>query len=723
MKTLITKHFYKIIYILICAVILFSVIGFEYSVSKDYEDFSKPTKMRISGAVNSVPSYSLGNTTFIMKPLDDTGIRNLVYVKISHSENLDLRIGDSITLTGTYYMPEGAMNPGSFDFAKYIKSKGASLAMSSDITAVHDKKAGIFHSIYSFRDKISEKIAKYIPDDEGALVNALVTGNTETISAECSENYRKSGIYHIVSVSGMHLNILIVFLSFMYSKLNVSRRKKSMIAFIVTLFSCVFMFVFTGFGVSLERAAFMAIISCCAPMFMREYSPSVALFSVWAFILINAPHYYCDASFWLSFSATAGILLAVHLIKKINMTKFRWIPESLIVSLCVTLTTLPFVIKFFGAVSLVSPITNLIIVSIIPLLMLLCYLFAAICMLCPDFLCGAVANTITCIAYCVNGISSFFASFPFAYVAITSSACAGLVIYALIVFAFFKFKRRNIRFGIVIAVIVANILCLSYNRLNPRSDITFLNAGQGDCSIIQTSDGLNIMIDCGSESVYNFGGTQAIPYLKNQGISKLDCLILSHFHDDHAEGAITLMDAGYVKKLVLPDRPLGEDEKSLANKIYKSAVINNIPITHVSAGDTISYGRHHFDVINPEKSKYADTNDSSVVVRYTFMKSSVLFCADADSLAQYNMLQDISECDIVKVAHHGAKSSMSHKFAKATNCKYAVISCGKNNIYSHPDKDTLDAYKNSKVLRTDTENAPICFTVNKKGVSLKDARR
>lgn len=722
MKTLLTKHFHKIIYIFICAVILFSVISFEYSVSKDREAFSKPMKLRIDGTVKSVPSYSFGNTTFIMKPADDTAIRELLYIKIRHSENLDICIGDSITLTGTCYMPEGAMNPGSFDFAKYIKSKGASLAMNSDISAVHDKKEGAFHSIYSFRDKISAKILEYMPGDEGALANALVTGNTETISAECSENYRKSGIYHIVSVSGMHLNILILFLSFLYSKLNISRRKKSMIAFIVTLFSCVFMFVFTGFGVSLERAAFMAIISCCAPMLMREYSPSVALFTVWAFILVNAPHYYCDASFCLSFSATVGILLAVYIIKRITITRFKWAVESLIVSLCVTLTTLPFVIHFFGGVSLVSPITNLVVISIIPLLMFLCFLFSAICMFTPEFICGAVANTITCFSYCVNEISSLFASLPFAYIQVTPSAFIGLIILALIVFAFFKFKKRSIRFAIVIAVIVANILCLSYNRLNPHSDITFLNAGQGDCAVIRSSDGLNVMIDCGSESVYNFGASQAIPYLQNQGISKIDYLFLSHYHDDHAKGAVILMESGYVKNLVLPNRPLGDDERYLADEIYKSAVINNIPITHVSAGDTISYGNHRFDILSPEKAEYTDTNDGSVVIRYTFFESSVLFCGDADSLAQYNMLPKISKCDIVKVAHHGAKTSMSHKLANAAECKYAVISCGKDNIYSHPDQDTLDAYKKSEILRTDINNAPISFTINKKGVKLEDAR-
>ena len=182
------------------------------------------------------------------------------------------------------------------------------------------------------------------------------------------------------------------------------------------------------------------------------------------------------------------------------------------------------------------------------------------------------------------------------------------------------------------------------------------------------------------------------------------------------------MSASFVNNLILPDRPLGDDEEALARKIYKSAISNSIPITHVSKGDSILYGSHRFDVVSPEKSEYADTNDGSIVIKYTFMESSVLFCADASSLAQYNMLPYLSACDIVKVAHHGAKASVSHRFAQKADCKYAVISCGKDNKYSHPDKDTLDAYKNAAVLRTDIKNQPISFTINKKGVKLKNAR-
>ena len=174
---------------------MISVFSFDYSVEKDRREFSIPEKLRVSGTVKTVPSYSFGNTTFAMKPRGKTNIRELIYVTIDHSENLNLCIGDTITLTGTCYAPDAAMNPGSFDFAEYIKTKGASVVMKSDISAVHSHKNGIFHSVYSFRDRISSKITRYIPGDEGGLANALITGNKEAISDDCNEHYRRSGIY------------------------------------------------------------------------------------------------------------------------------------------------------------------------------------------------------------------------------------------------------------------------------------------------------------------------------------------------------------------------------------------------------------------------------------------------------------------------------------------------------------------------------------------------
>ncbi len=720
MKAFVSKNFYKIIYIFVCLVIAVSVFRFEYRVLSDRKNHTHSSKIKITGTISSVPSRSADFVSFVMKPTDT--LKELVYVSIDHAKSLELCIGDTIILTGILSSPEGALNPGGFDFASYLKSKGASLSINSDISALHMHKKGVFHPVYKLRDTISSKLTRYMPADEAALANAMVTGSKEMISDENALSYRKSGIYHIVAVSGMHLNILIILLSVFYIKLNSTRRKKAILSFAITLAGCIFMFVFTGFGVSVERAAFMALISCAAALFMREYSPLSSLFIVLAFILISAPHFYCDASFCLSFSATAGIFLGIYFIEKLNITRFRFLIDSIIISLCTSLTTFPFVIYFFGGISIVSPLTNLIVLCFVPILMGLCFFFAVICTFCPEFICSFTANMITGVAYSINAVSDFFANLPFSYIYVHGRTIIYLLLLCIVIFTLMKFKRRGIRTAIASLVIIANIFTLSYNKLVPKTDIVFLNAGQGDCSIIRSSDGFSVMIDCGSESKVNFGESDAVPYLRKQGISKLDFMIITHFHEDHANGAVSLMEAGYVKKLVLPDRPLENDEINLAQSIYKAAVLNNIPVSHVSKGDVISYGRHRLDILSPERADYPNANSGSMVVRYNYLESSVLFCADTDANAQYKIMDTLSRCDIVKIAHHGAKSVVSHEFASKTDSTYAVVSCAKNNRYSHPDPDTLSAYKNSVILRTDVINAPISFIINSKGVKLRNAR-
>lgn len=723
MKYFISRHLYKTIYILILFIILFSVFAFEARVYSDRKNYAVPRRKSFVGVVKSVPSLSGGNLSFTMDTGGKSGIRELVYVTIEHGENLSACIGDTIRLIGLCSAPNGAQNPGAFDFGSYIKSKGASLFMQSDISMINEHQKGLFHPIYAMRQRVTDEVGKHISAPQSGLVNALITGSKELISDQSAELYRKSGIYHIVAVSGLHLNMLILFLSVLYMRLRLNQRKKALVSLAVTLLGCGFMFVFTGFGVSVVRAAFMALFVCASGVFGREYSPFASLFAVFAIILITEPHFCADASFCLSFSATVGILIGVRIVQKIKPTRFKWLWESLVMSLCASITTLPFIVHYFGAVSIVSPLTNLIVLNIAPVLLAFSYLFAIVCIPCPDNIANIFASIAEALAYCVNTVSTLFASLPFSYVYVTARTMIAILVCISAIWLFIRFKSRGLRIAVCAAIIVANLVSLSYNRLAPFCTVTFLNAGQGDSSIIYGSDGFAAMIDCGSESTGSFGNTQAIPYMRKQGITKLDLMLVTHFHEDHTSGIVSLIEADYIKRIVLPDRPLFEDEVSAARKIYVAAAKRNIPITHASNGDTLTCGKHSFNILNPQKVRYSDANDGSMVIKYKYEESTVLFCGDIENAGQYNLLNTIGPCDIVKIAHHGGESSMSQRFADKLNAGYAIISCGVNNKYSHPDEDTLKAYKSSVILRTDTENAPISFIINSTGIRRKNHAR
>ncbi len=261
-------------------------------------------------------------------------------------------------------------------------------------------------------------------------------------------------------------------------------------------------------------------------------------------------------------------------------------------------------------------------------------------------------------------------------------------------------------------LIVANIFFITYNTYKRDCEVTFINVGQGDCTLISASDGINVMIDCGSESHSNIAGNEIIPYLRRENVYKLDAVFVTHYHEDHVNGICDLINNGYVKTLILPDRLPLDDEKENAFLIYETALKKNLPIRHVSKDDTVKIDGHKFDILNPDNNYTMDANNSSMVIKYTFGKTKVLFTGDVESLGQYLLLDSVKDIDIVKVAHHGGKNAFSDQLAKKLSGKYAVVSCGENNMYKHPHDDTLKAFKDYKILRTD-KLGPIKFKIKK----------
>lgn len=721
MKYLIHNHLYKLIYFAICLLAIIVVIGFEGRVNKDRQ-LPLETISSMTVRIKSVPKYKDDSVSFIAVPGKESNIKCAVSVRIEYAENLELYIGDTLKLGGVLEIPSGALNPGGFDYGDYLKSQGASLIFNSNIYEVYLLKEGKLRPLYILRNNISDKILKYISPEEAGLIKALVTGDKDSMSDNLKEAFRRAGVYHVVAVSGLHLNLIVIFLSTIYLSINLKRRQKSLLSFVITSLVCSFMFIFTGFGVSVERAAFMAASVCLAGLFMREYSPFASLFAIMIIVLFTEPWSYRDISFCLSFSATAGVLAGLNFAKRLPKIPGRLAPitESFIITQCASIATMPFLVYEFSSVSVIGIVSNIVIVGIVPLLLGLSYMFAVIiCVPLPEALSGFFANAVSAPAYTVNLLTKLFAKIPFGYLTVSSQLMVLIISGITAAVSALKTRKKSLRAGILIIIAVANISFLSYNSFMDKSVVRFLNVGQGDSSVIQGSDGSIIMIDCGSESYGSIAENELLPHLKRSGIFKIDALFITHYHADHAGGAAALIDTGYVKNIILPDRVLCEDEKTLAEEIHSACVKNNIPMKFVSVGDVVSCGDSHvFEILNPLPYGNENPNDSSMVINYKYKDLSVLYMGDTEEKSQYRMRTRLPDCDIIKVSHHGARCTMSDETSEKVKAEYAVISCGENNKYNHPDDDTLKAYKNSKILRTDTDGM-ISFTLKGDKITLE----
>lgn len=709
------------LYFFIAIVILIRILLWHSTIKNDYITicdtlFGKELSYTLK--VCDMPVENASGISFEAKILSKSKLANNLQVQIKNGEKLNISYGDTITLRGVIEIPEDEMNPGNFDYRGYLKSQGICAVLKSDIILVKDIKESKLKSFYAIRSILSKQIFKYLPYEEASLVNALVTGSKNELPLNIENSFKHSGIYHIVAVSGLHLNMFVLFMSYFYTKIRAKKKKKQFIIVLATSASVIFMLMFTGYGISVKRAAIMAVMLALAQLLNREYSAKHSLFTAMAIILLAEPFAYMDVAFQLSFLSTLGIIIGANVIQKYNLdqTKTAFISNNLIITGFAWIFTFPITVNAFHAVSLVTLISNTIIIPFVPILLAFSYVFALVCVFSVPSI-TQIASLFTVVpAKAVIFLSELFSKIPGAYISVSTKGLFLLIGECALIYLLartFVNKHKNAMCIIMSLIIIANSSFIVYNKKSSKCQIHFVNVGQGECAIIQTPGGKNVLIDCGSDSVNDVYNNNVLPYMNYECIKHFDLAFVSHYHNDHINGIIPMIEDGLIKTLILPDRIVANDEKKNAHDIIKSALQNKVKIVFLAEGDSFDADKvSEFKIINPPKTTKTDANNASGVIKFTCNDTKILFAADIAENSQYALLEKDIKADILKVPHHGGYSAMSDKFAKAVNSNYAVISCGVDNMYSHPSDKTIQAYSDAVILRTDI-NKTIKFIIYK----------
>lgn len=231
--------------------------------------------------------------------------------------------------------------------------------------------------------------------------------------------------------------------------------------------------------------------------------------------------------------------------------------------------------------------------------------------------------------------------------------------------------------------------------------VDYIDVGQGDSILITTPDGVGMLIDAGEGE----GKSGAVTsYLTQRGIDELDTVIATHPHSDHINAMDEVLDSTEVEHFYMPD--VSHTTKDFENMLDALEDVEDIKA--VKAGDTFSLGQQvSCRVLAPCSESYEDLNDYSVVIKLTYGETDFIFMGDAEALSEEEILaagEDVS-ADVLKCGHHGSSSSSSPDFVEAVDPQYAVISCGVDNSYGHPDSETLSVLDSFgiTVLRTDKQ--------------------
>lgn len=741
---------------LVAAVLFVILLIMAYdSLSKDTGFAYIGKTLSLTGRIKEIKSYDVpfGERSYRLKVKADSDEISAFILKIKESDlhagcnlhndvDIDLsglsRIlyGREISCTGSFEAFDGELNPGQFDADAYYKNEGyTGILDAKDIRIVKEEES-FSPDIYLHRLNlaISEKYKKILGEKNAGSLSAMVLGDKRGLDEEIKELYQENSISHLLSISGLHISLLggAVFLFL--------RRLKVSFSFPLITSSIILIIygAFTGFSVSTSRAIVMMSVLFISFVIGKSYDlPSGLALAALILIVMNHRVIY-QSGFLLSFFAVIGIfyimpellyIFKVDIYHKRGIIKgLHLLLASIISSISILLATLPIVLNNFYEVSLTGILINIIVIPLMSLVVitgLLGGFVALVSEILGSFLLG--------ITHYILNLYTLFCRLgdrlTFLRLIIGKPDKWQIVLYYLIlviVFYFLALKRRenklrslknnlpegyNTSKRIVVTGLMTftSFLIIAYK---PREfSINMLDIGQGDCFVVNDGNNDIYISDCGSTTVQNVGKTRLLPFLKSKGWGKVDTIFISHMDKDHVNGVNDLLKCAEITiGRIIISASYKSDKLNCAEleELKELAKMRDIKLFYMKKGDEIVGKDISFRCIYPTgEEDIEDQNEASIVMRMDYKGLSMLFTGDIAGSTEEKIIdssdEDILDCDILKVCHHGSKNSSTDDFLKKVSPKLYLISCGLMNRYGHPHRDALSRMtgEGGRILRTD----------------------
>lgn len=668
-----------------------------------------------------------------------------------------LPMGTTVMLQGKYTALKSATNPGEFDEKKYYQSLGVGGKLNNIDDIAHGQSFWpVRETAFRLRCFFKQRIYQCMSEEKAGVMSALLLGDKSELDRELKDLYKRNGILHILSISSLHITIIGMSLYQALRKVGIPIIPAALLGGTVLLFYGLM----TGFSVSATRAIGMYLIRMFAEICGRTYDMLTALGVMALVMVLGNPYRLQNSGFLLSFSAVFGVGILrpvleedISLEREKNWEKghgisenfreygrkgFRALKTSLVTSLSITLVTLPIQLWFYYEVPIFSPILNLFVLPCMKPLLIAGFL--------------SLLPGVGFLGKINEGILSFFdllcEFFDEMYLRTWNPGqpdlwrvvCYYVIIVLIVVLSEIwkagKIRRNSMKW----LLLFCNVLLLTF-PVSHSNKLGFLDVGQGDCILIQTATGENILFDCGSSSRKYVGKNVLLPCLKYYGIRQLDAVIVSHPDKDHMNGIQELIEFAEgegisVKQLVLPgiEQTAREHEFGELLQMAESEWGSRCKVRYLAAGDSWTYGKGtgkeiRFQCLHPEMNMSGeDSNAYSLCVLVSFGRTTCLLTGDVESEGERNLTERLafenqSEVTILKCAHHGSRNATSADLLWQIAPKTAIISCGRNNRYGHPHEEVLARLQDTGagVFRTDEDGA-ILVTIDEKRGNVKIRR-
>ncbi len=654
----------------------------------------------------------------------------------------EYKIGQKIEATGKISYFDVSRNPGNFDMRSYYQFKGIDFAVNLEESRLLENGFSYYREfLYKLREKLQKVYVSLLAEDEYGVLSTMILGDDSLLNEKTENLYQKAGISHILAISGLHISILGMSLYQFLRKRGLSYGFAGIWSFFL-VFSYSLM---SGMAVSAQRALLMFGLLLLANTRGKAYDSLSSLAFAGLFLLIKNPLICFTASFQLSFTAVAGAVLfppALKTLWRVEEEKengrgkkhLAAIRESFFLCLGIQLATIPLILYYFFEIPLYSILVNLLILPLVSGLLLLGILggFTGLLSL-PLSKVFLLPDRLILAFY--DQVCTFFQGLPASTLVLGRPSAWKILVYYLLLAGLLALasgqRRREEKEGRIkrkikrrggLVVFGACLLLLLKLQLLPPLQISMLDVGQGDGILLRTGKGLTCFVDGGSTDVKKVGEYRLLPFLKSEGIGKIDYWFLSHTDADHMNAMEEALNADYpIKYLVLAEGMVW-DEK--AESLISLAEERGTKIYRIGKGETLKEEPLSISCIYPpDQNAFTDKNDASMVLFLRYRDFTMLFTGDISSKTESELLGKglLSDIDILKVAHHGSAGSSSADFLKAVRAEAALISAGVDNSYGHPAKETLERLEKAdcRIYRTDQEGM-VRITVYRKGYVMTD---
>jgi competence protein ComEC len=713
------------------------------------------------------------------------GLRATLYAPTGEPFPL-IRCGDEVRASIAMHLPERYLDPGVWDATAWLRQQGIGVVGSvkaSAVTLNHaHRRAGFACWLHGLQEAGSQRLLDFaaastatrlpawliLSRTDAGMLSAMILGDRTYLEHQARVGFERTGSFHLLVVSGMHLAIFAACIFGLARLLRMPRFWSTAVTI-----ACSFAYaLLAGFGEPVQRSFWMVTLYLLARLFFRDRNSLNAIGFAAVCLLALDPRSLLGASFQmtlLSVLIVAGVavpmaehtfapylqatrnlwlvaldpglppkvaqfrvtlrLIASHLQRFIGRWLGRVAPpnlirltlrivELLLVSSLIELAmSLPMAIYFHRVTALGLPV-NLLVVPLIGLALPSALITFATLLLWPWAAIVPAAVT-AALLHAINGIVLAFSSMGAGDIRLSSpgslAIVAGILLIGLSVWA-----ARNSRFPVLlpVAALACSAACVFYPRalaFHPGVlEVTAIDVGQGDSLLLISPEGKTLLVDAGgpiggaqaSNSNFEIGEDVVSPVLWSRNIRRLDAVALSHAHSDHMGGMAAVLQNFRPRVLWVGNNPPIPAYEALLAEAQRL----DIPVAAMAAGDHFGFGGAQVDVLSPPAGYVPGataSNDDSLVLHVAYGHTSVLLEGDAQAASERHMLSEALHADLLKVGHHGSKTSTTPRFLAAVAPSYALISAAHRNPFGHPKQEILERLQQDHVrtFRTDSLGA------------------